>query len=405
MKKHIYRKLTAIVALSLSLPTLATEPESNDSVEGFRFTDVKVNPTTPVKNQNKSGTCWSFAGTAQLENEILKNGGPEVDLSEMFVVRQVYLDKADKYVRLGGNGNFGPGGAITDVPYVYAVYGALPEEAYPGNEYGEEGHVHGELDAVLTAYLNAVNKHPNRRLSTAWRKGLEGILDAYLGPVPETFNVGGKTYTPQSYAKELGLSPDDYVAFTSFTHHPFYTSFPLEVADNWLWADYNNVPMEDLRAIVDNAIDKGYTVVWAADVSEPGFKWNKGVALMPVEKDGKDLEGTELSRWVKLTPAERQREKYNFNGPCEEQIITQEMRQTMFDRMETTDDHGMVIVGKAKDQTGKPYYKVKNSWGDDGHIYNGYFYVSEPYFLAKTLSILVNKKALTSDQAKKSNVK
>lgn len=393
--------MSALVAGALTATSAA---EKNDST-GFIFKDVKVNPSTSVKDQNRSGTCWAFSGTAHLENEIMKKGGPETDLSEMYIVRQAYLDKADKYIRIGGKGNFGPGGAVTDVPYVYFTYGVIPESAYPGLSYGEDGHVHGELNNAMHAYLDAINKHPNRRLSTAWKKGLEGILDAYLGPVPETFIVNGKTYTPQSYAKELGLSKDDYVAYTSFTHHPFYEPFQLEVADNWLWAEYNNVPMEELKSIVDNAIDKGYTVVWAADISEPGFQWKKGVALMPKDKEEKDLEGTELARWVKLTAAEKQSAKYDFNGPVEEETITQEMRQVMFDRMETTDDHGMVIIGKAVDQNGTPYYKVKNSWGADGHIYDGLFYVSEPYFLAKTLSLLVNKNALTPEQAKKSNIK
>ena len=405
MCKRFYLLLaTAIIGCTGSVALAGEAEEASDSA-GFVFTDVKVNPTTSVKDQNKSGTCWSFSGVAHIEDEILKKGGPEVDLSEMFVVRQCYLDKADKYIRLGGHGNFGPGGAVTDVPYVFFTYGAIPESAYTGLNYGEESHVHGELNDALTAYLKAVNSHPNKRLSTAWKKGVEGILDAYLGPVPETFTVDGKTYTPQSYAASFGLKKDDYVGFTSFTHHPFYEPFALEVADNWLWEEYNNVPLDELKSIVDNAIDKGYTVVWAADISEPGFKWRKGVALMPKDKDEKDMDGTELSRWVALTPAEKKSEKYEFDGPVPEETITQEMRQNWFDRMETTDDHGMVIVGKAVDQNGTPYYKVKNSWGTDGHIYDGFFYVSEPYFLAKTLSLLVNKDALTAEQAKKSGIK
>lgn len=383
---------TAIVTAGISAGAQSVN-EGNDST-GFKFTDVKVLKDTPVKNQDKSGTCWCFSGTAMIEDDILRNKGKEVDLSEMFTVRQVYRDKADKYIRLGGNGNFSAGGAITDVPYVIEHYGAIPEEVYPGNQYGEEGIVHAELDAVLKAYLDAVKRHPNRRLSTAWKKGLEGILDAYFGEIPETFTVDGITYTPQSYAQSLGINPEEYIPYTSFTHHPFGKTFPLEVADNWTWAQYNNIPMEEMKALVDRSIDKGYTVVWAADVSEPGFKWRDGVALLPAEKQEKDLEGSELSRWVTLTPAERKRERYNFTGPVEEVTVTPEMRQEMFDRQETTDDHGMLIVGKAVDQNGKPYYKVKNSWGTDGHIYDGYLYVSEPYFLGKTLSILVNKNAL-----------
>lgn len=385
-------------------PVSSNAQEKNDSL-GFVFTDVKVIPTTSVKNQNSSGTCWSFSGTSFIEDDILKKSGKEVDLSEMFTVRQVYLDKADKYVRVGGHGNFGPGGAVTDVGYVFSTYGALPESVYPGLNYGEDTHVHGELNSVLTAYLDAVNKHPNRRLSTAWKKGLEGILDAYLGAVPETFVVDGVTYTPQSYAQSFKINTDDYVPVTSFNHHPFYQTFPLEVADNWLWAEYYNLPMEEMKQLVDNSIENGYTVLWAADVSEPGFKWRNGVALLPAEKTADSLEGTELSRWVALTPAERQRDRYNFNGPVPEVQVTQDMRQNMFDRMETTDDHGMVIVGTAVDQDGNKYYKVKNSWGADGHIYEGFFYVSEPYFLGKTLSLLVNKNAVPSAIAKKANIK
>ena len=396
--------MVACAAVAVSM-TAQTAPAAKQDSLGFKFTDVKINPTNSVKNQASSGTCWCFSGTSQLEDEILHKGGPSVDLSEMFTVRKVYEDKADRYIRLGGTGNFSQGGAITDVPYVFVTYGAIPESAYPGLAYGEDSHMHGELEAVMKAYLNAVKGRPNRRLSTAWKQGLEGILDAYLGKVPETFVVDGKTYTPKTYAESLGIDATEIVPFTSFTHHPFYIKFPIEVADNWMWEDYYNVPMEELKAIVDNAINKGYTIEWAADVSEPGFKWRNGLAVIPAEKDEATLEGTELSRWVALTPAERARDRYNFNGPVKEIDVTQDMRQTMFDRMETTDDHGMVIVGTAVDQKGNPYYKVKNSWGTDGHIYDGYFYVSVPYFLAKTLSIGVNKNGVPADIAKKSGLK
>ncbi len=241
---------------------------------------------------------------------------------------------------------------------------------------------------------------PNRKLSTAWRKGLEAILDAYLGPLPETFTYKGKTYTPRSYAASLGLNTADYVALTSFTHHPFYREFAVEVPDNWLWAPSFNVPVDELQAAVDNALKEGYTVVWAADVSEGGFKWNDGVALMPKGKTEGDMNDTELSRWVKLSDRDRQNDKYNFKAPVEEIEVTQELRQEMFDSQETTDDHGMVIVGTATDQKGNRYYKVKNSW-DSNQIYDGYFYVSMPYFRAKTMNILVNRKGLPKDLAKK----
>jgi bleomycin hydrolase len=303
-----------------------------------------------------------------------------------------------------GSANFGAGGSILDVPYVWKHYGAVPEEVYKGLEYGESKHVHGELDAILTAYLQAVVKNPNKKISTAWRKGYEGILDAYLGKVPETFTYKGKTYTPQSFAASLKVNPDDYVAFTSYTHHPFYEPFVLEVADNWLYGQYQNVPIDELKAIVDNAIENNYTVVWAADVSEGGFKWRQGYAILPKGKTEGDMNGTELSRWVKLSDKERENAKYDIKGPVPEMEVTQEVRQEMFDSQETTDDHGMEIVGSAVDQEGNHYYKVKNSW-DTNQIYDGFFYVSDAYFRAKTLSILVNKNAVPKAIAKKVNLK
>ena len=375
------------------------DPAPADST-AFVFTDVITIPTTSVKDQNKSGTCWCFAGTSMFEDEIVRLGGKPLDLSEMFTVRQCYLEKADRYVRLYGETNFAAGGSIMDVPHVWKKYGAVPESVYSGLAYGEEKHVHGELDAVLKAYLDAVVKKPNKRLSTAWRKGVEAILDVYLGEVPQTFEVDGKTYTPRSYADALGIVPDDYVAMTSFTHHPVGETFPLEVPDNWLWAPYNNVELAELKETVDNAIEKGYPVVWAADVSEGGFKWKEGFALMPKERTAADMEGTELSRWVKLSDQERKDKQFDIKGPVEEIKVTSESRQEMFDRQETTDDHGMEIVGVATDQKGNRYYKVKNSW-DTNQKYDGFFYVSEPYFLAKTLSILVHKDAVPSAIAKK----
>lgn len=391
MKHRFIIAALGAVALLANADDKVVVPDST----GFKFTDIKVIKTTPVKDQNKSGTCWCFSGNSFFEDEVLRKSGKEIDLSEMFVVRQCYLDKADRFVRLYGETNFAAGGSIIDVPHVWETLGAMPEEAYSGLGYGEDKHVHAELQSVLEAYLRGVVSKPNKRLSTSWRKGFEAILDAYLGPVPENFTVDGKTYTPRSYAESLGLNTGDYVAVTSFSHHPFYTQFPLEVPDNWLWAQYHNVPLNELKAIVDNSIDKGYSVVWAADVSEGGFKWRKGYAVMPKEKTAKDMEGSELSRWVQLSDKDRQEAMYDIKGPVPEIEVTQQVRQDMFDRQETTDDHGMVIVGKAVDQEGNKYYKVKNSW-DTNQLYDGYFYVSEPYFLAKTVSILVNRDAISS---------
>ena len=385
-------KLSLILCAAALSSQVAVSAAAKDKAQdtAFVFTDVKVNPTTSVKDQNKSGTCWSFSGLSFLEDELLKKGKGEYDLSEMYVARQCYIDKAVNFVRYYGKTNFGEGGGLLDIPYVYNKYGMMPESAYDGLEYGEEKHDHGELAAVLTAYLNEIVKNPNKKLSTAWLKGYIGILDAYLGEVPETFEYDGKTYTPRSFADELGLDMDDYLPVTSFTHHEFYKPFVLEVPDNWDHGLYYNVPMEELLQIVDNAIDKGYTVLWAADVSEKGFKWYDGVALMPKVDRKKSMEGTELDRWVKLKDSEKEDKMYDFKGPVEEITVTQESRQQGFDNYETTDDHGMVIVGKAVDQKGNKYFKVKNSW-DSEQVYDGYFYISMPYFLAKTMSIMVNK--------------
>lgn len=381
----------------------AAEKEEAQQDTAFVFTDVKVNPTTSVKDQHMSGTCWSFSGLSFLEDELLKNGKGEYDLSEMFVVRQCYIDKAINFVRYYGKTNFGEGGGLLDIPYVYSKYGMVPEVAYNGLQYGEEKHNHGELAAVLTAYLNEIVKNPNEKLSTAWLNGYIGILDAYLGKVPDTFEYNGKTYTPKSFAQELGLDMNDYLPVTSFSHHEFYKPFVLEVPDNWDHGLYYNVPMEEMQQIVDNAIEKGYTVLWAADVSEKGFKWYDGVALMPKVDRNKAKEGTELSRWVKLKDSEKEDEMYDFKGPVEEIEVTQESRQQGFDNYETTDDHGMVIVGTAVDQKGNKYYKVKNSW-DSEQVYDGYFYISMPYFLAKTMSIMVNKDAVPSEILGKLNM-
>lgn len=385
-------KLSLILCAAALSSQVAVSAAGKDKAQdtAFVFTDVKVNPTTSVKDQNKSGTCWSFSGLSFLEDELLKKGKGEYDLSEMYVARQCYIDKAINFVRYYGKTNFGEGGGLLDIPYVYNKYGMMPESAYDGLEYGEEKHDHGELAAVLTAYLNEIVKNPNKKLSTAWLKGYIGILDAYLGEVPETFEYDGKTYTPRSFADELGLDMNDYLPVTSFTHHEFYKPFVLEVPDNWDHGLYYNVPMEELLHIVDNAIDKGYTVLWAADVSEKGFKWYDGVALMPKVDRKKSMEGTELDRWVKLKDSEKEDKMYDFKGPVEEITVTQESRQQGFDNYETTDDHGMVIVGKAVDQKGNKYFKVKNSW-DSEQVYDGYFYISMPYFLAKTMSIMVNK--------------
>ncbi len=397
MKKILIAALAALVSTSAFA-------SSDDEDKGFGFVDkIKIKGTS-VKDQHKSGTCWSFAGISFFENEILRASGEEIDLSEMFVVRHCYEDKADRYVRMYGNTTFSPGGAVLDIPYVIDRYGLVPDEAYSGLHYGEDMHYHFELDAILRDMVKNVVNKPNKRISTAWKKAYNAVLDAYLGEAPETFTYKGVSYTPQSFVEHLGISTDNYIAITSFSHHPFDQAFVLEVADNWLWAPYMNVPLADMKAILDNALANGYTAAWAADVSEGGFKWFDGVALMPKGKDSGDMDGTELSRWTKLSDEDRENSKYDFDGPVEEMEITQEERQRMFDAQETTDDHGMVIVGTAVDREGNKYYKVKNSWNTN-QVYDGYIYVSEAYFLAKTLNIYVNKAAVPDDIARRIGLK
>jgi len=398
MNKYLIGIFAATIAFGVQADDKKAE---NDSTGGFTFTDVKLVKTTPVKDQNKSGTCWSFSGTSFFEDEILRKTGKEMDLSEMWTVRHCYNDKADKYVRMGGTINFAQGGSTLDVGYVIDRYGMVPEEVYSGLEYGESKHDHSEVSPVLTSFVKSINGQ--RKKSPVWKKAYAGILDAYFGELPETFEYEGKTYTPKSFVKAIGINTTDYIPVTSFTHHPFYESFAIEIADNWIWAKYHNVPLEEMKAIVDNALDNGYSVAWAADVSEPGFKWVKGYAVIPKKKTADDLNGTELARWVKLSDREREAEANKIDGPCEEIQVTQELRQQMFDNQETTDDHGMVIVGKAVDQKGNKYYKVKNSW-DTNQVYDGFLYVSEPYFLAKTIDILVNREAIPKDIAKKMNL-
>ena len=406
MKKLV----TFAAAAVMCVPAFATDrqaPAAEPKIEnpdstGFKFTDVKINRTGSVKDQNKSGTCWAFSGLSTLEDNVMRKGGPELDISEMYLVRNAYIDKAKKFMRMNGQINFAQGGSWADVLDMTRLYGAMPEEAYTGLNYGEEKHSHYEMAEALEAYLRAVLSRgtKNKKLSTAWLPGFVGILDAYLGKVPGTFTYNGKTYTPTQWAAEMGLEPDNFINVTSYTHHPFYESFALEIPDNWAWSKSMNVPMDEMQRIVDYALDKGWTVMWAADVSEGGFKWNKGYALLPDDKDKKDMTDTELSRWVKLSDKDRESSKYDIKGPVKEKTVTQESRQKTFDNFETTDDHGMVIVGTATDQEGNKYYKVKNSW-DTNQLYDGYLYVSMPFFLEKTLGVGVHKDAIPADIKKK----
>lgn len=360
----------------------------------FKFTDDRILEITPVKDQASSGTCWSFSGIAQLESELLRlHPADTIILSDMWIVRHTYMDKAVKYLQLYGTSSIGQGGNTHDIYNVIRHHGIVPEEVYTGLNYGTERHLHAELEAAVAAYMGAIAKKPNRSaISTAWQKGLDGILDAYLGEVPERFTYRGKEYTPQSFAASLGLDWSDYVSVTSFTHHPFYTSFAIEVPDNWLWGTSYNVPMECLEQIVDHSLAQGYTITWASDVSEPGFLYRKGFAVLPATKLS-EIGGSDMARWTGLTEESLRGMTTAIDGPVPEWKVTQEDRQTAFDNQQTTDDHGMQIVGTAHDQNGNKFYKVKNSWGGS-NLYSGYFYLSPAYLNYKTINMMVNKNGI-----------
>ena len=398
------RLMLSAVAFCLALTAAAQTDTNNDSAPGYQFTDVKVIETTPVKDQSRSGTCWCFSTLSFLESEIIKAGGEPMHLSEMWIVRHSFMDKAEKYVRMHGTLNFAEGGAAHDVTEGIREHGIVPFEVYPGLNYGTAKPDFHEISVVLKSYLDAVIRAAgNKPLSTAWKRGFNAILDEYFGVLPETFTYEGKEYTPESFAASLPISMDDYVDVSSFTHHPFYSRFIIEVPDNWMWAEVYNIPLEEMMQIVDNALENGYTVAWGTDVSEKGFSRTKGIGVIP-EADLEGMSGTEAERWGKLTEQEKEAALYKFDKPGKERTITQEMRQTSFDNWETTDDHGMLIMGVAKDQNGTPYYKVQNSWNTVAP-YDGFWYFSKPFVAYKTTSLMVNKNAIPKEIAKKLGLK
>ncbi|WP_295908494.1 C1 family peptidase [uncultured Alistipes sp.] len=398
--------MLSLIALCLAL-TAGAQTADTTSAEGYRFTDTKIIPTTAVKDQSRSGTCWCFSTLSFLESEILRAGGPAMHLSEMWIVRHSFMDKAEKYVRMHGTINFAEGGASHDVTEGIKAHGIVPFEVYPGLNYGTEKPDFHELSVVLKAYLDAVVKtgdKSGKALSTAWKRGFDAILDEYFGPLPETFTYEGKEYTPETFAAQLPIDLDNYIDISSFTHHPFYTQFIIEVPDNWMWGTVYNVPLDEMMQIIDHALEQGYTVSWGTDVSEKGFSRTKAIGIVP-EADTESMSGTEAERWGKLTDKEKEAALYKFDKPGKERTITQQMRQTAFDNYETTDDHGMLIMGTATDQAGnRYYYKVQNSW-NVLPPYDGFWYFSRPFVAYKTTSIMVNKQALPKEIARKLGLK
>jgi hypothetical protein len=371
--------------------------------EELKFTVVKENPITSIKDQNRSGTCWCFTGTSFLESEAIrinsiKDTTKYPDFSEMFTVSKSYQDRADKYIRMDGNMSFSAGSECEDVLHIVKEYGIVPQTVQPGLNYGTLLPVHGELDATTLAYVQAINKKPNKTLSTAWKKGFTGIINAYLGECPETFQYEGKTWTPASYRDYYKINPDDYVSLTSFTHHPFYSRFALEVCDNWRADRAYNVPLDELINALFYAIEHGYTATWGGDVSEEGFSRTGYVRLTDHKKNSSH--GSDKERWV----GKGKDNKEEVNTLPVEEEVTQESRQKDFDIKSTTDDHGMHAFGIAKDQYGNKYIMVKNSWGKTGK-YKGIWYLSEAYTKAKVLDIIVHKDALPKSLKKKLGIK
>ena len=377
----------AAIALSCAAAfAQASEPE---------FTVVKENPITSIKDQHRSGTCWCFSAISFIESEILRTKGLEVDLSEMFVVGKSYHDRAVKYVRLDGHLNLAAGSSFGDVLHVIKDYGIVPNSEMPGLNYGTEKPEHYEMDAAIKGFTDAINSRPNKTLTPAWTKALDGIVAAYLGEYPTEFTVDGKTYTPESYRDYLGINYDDYVNLSSFAHQPWYEPFVIEVCDNWRWDTAYNLPINELMEVMENAVMKGYTVAWGSDVSEKGFTRN-GTAVIVEEQKAK---GSDMEHWTGKVE-----NKQDADKKIDDFVVTDDMRLEGYNNKATTDDHGMHIYGIAKDQNGELYYMVKNSWGESGK-YKGIWYASEDFVSYKTLNIVVHKDALPKHIAKKLGIK
>ena len=391
---------------AFALTSVAQEPAANDSTEGFIFTTIDSVAITPVKDQNRSSTCWSFSTLGFVESELLRLGKGVHDLSEMFVVHHTMLDRAQYSVRMYGTAEFAPGGSAYDVIYCLKNYGLVPQEAMPGIQYASSPAdtlpVHAELDAVAGGVVHALTNSGLKKLTPVWRSALSAVYDTYLGKCPDTFTYQGVEYTPKSFVDSLGLNADDYVSVTSYTHHPFYTTFALEVPDNWRMDQMYNVPMNEMMSIIDSALANGYTLAWGADVSEICFT-RKGIGVVPEEEKAADLMGSDAARWLGLSATDKREEL--TKQPLPEKTITQEMRQAAYDSWENTDDHGMQIFGVAHDQNGKRYYMIKNSWGTKKSDYKGIWYVSEAYMQYKTNCILLHKEAIPQALREKMGIK
>lgn len=388
--------LLAAIMMLLPGTMVAQEKPAAAKNDTVQFTVVKANPITSIKDQNQSGTCWDYSSLGFFEAELLRLGKGTYDLCESFVAYHTYMDRAEKAIRMHGDVSFSQGGSFYDVLYCMRHYGIVPQEAmpFPGSLYGDSLFNFNTLDAQASAYVKSIANSQMKKIPLTWKSTLSNIYANYFGELPKTFTYKGKSYTPESFQKSLGLNLDDYVSLTSFTHHPFYSKFVIEVQDNWRWAESYNLPLDEFMTVMESAVRNGYTFAWGADVSETGFSRN-GIATVPAKSYKNDLTGSDAARWMG-TNGKQMKEA----DSKDELTITQQLRQTAYDNWETTDDHGMVIYGLAKDPQGKEYFMVKNSWGEYGR-YKGSFYASKPYVAYKTMNILINKNAIPKDIRKK----
>lgn len=388
--------LLAAVMMLLPGTMVAQEKPAAAKNDTVQFTVVKANPITSIKDQNQSGTCWDYSSLGFFEAELLRLGKGTYDLCESFVAYHTYMDRAEKAIRMHGDVSFSQGGSFYDVLYCMRHYGIVPQEAmpFPGSLYGDSLFNFNTLDAQASAYVKSIANSKMKKIPLTWKSTLSNIYANYFGELPKTFTYKGKSYTPESFQKSLGLNLDDYVSLTSFMHHPFYSKFIIEVQDNWRWAESYNLPLDEFMTVMESAVRNGYTFAWGADVSETGFSRN-GIATVPAKSYKNDLTGSDAARWMG-TNGKQMKEA----DSKDELTITQQLRQTAYDNWETTDDHGMVIYGLAKDSQGKEYFMVKNSWGEYGR-YKGSFYASKPYVAYKTMNILINKNAIPKDIRKK----
>ena len=391
MKKTLAFVLLACLTMNVSAAKKKAVAKDSNKPE---FTIIKENPITSVKDQNRSGTCWDYSTLSFFEAEILKATGKTYDLCESFVANKTYMERAIQVVRFHGDCQFAQGGSSEDVLATMKQHGICPDDAmpFPGTLYGDSLNNFGEFFSLLEPYVGAIAKSSAKKISNQWKVGLQGILDAYLGKCPEKFTYEGKEYTPKTFMNSLGINLNDYVSVTSYTHHPFYSAFAVEVQDNWRFPLSYNVPMDEMMEIIDNAVKEGYTIAWGGDVSEEGFT-RQGLAYAVDTKKAESLSGSDMARWLKLTADKKRNIIDSLGCKVPEIVPTQQMRQERFDNWELTDDHGMLIFGLAKDQNGKEYYMVKNSWGETGK-YKGIWYMTKAFIAANTMDFLINKNAI-----------